>query len=172
MKSLLYITSVFAISFLGIFAESELSVNFKIPEKIKSGESFVLDIEIDKGDIENFSKLQLNIPEGFTAELIDCKNGTFTFYDQKIKLIWISLPKDPKFNVQVKINVDTIKVGEFNFTGKISYILEGTRKEKELKTPTFKIEKYSAPSEISKLKNNKNLQEKTNALNTNIKEIN
>ena len=162
MKSLLYITSVFAISIFGIFAQSELSVNFNLPEKIKAGESFILDIEIDKGDIANFSKLQLNIPKGFSAELIDCKNGTFTFYDQKIKLIWISLPKAPKFNVQVKINVDTNNIGQFDFKGKISYILGSTRKEKELKTPIFNIEKYSKPSEITKLRNNEKTINKNN----------
>ena len=122
MKSLLYISSIFAISIISLFTQSELSVNFNIPEKITAGESFVLDVEIDKGDIANFSKLQLNLPEGFSAELIDGKTGTFTFYDQKIKLIWIALPEAPKFNIQVKINVDPSKAGQFNFAGKISYL--------------------------------------------------
>ena len=155
MKSLLYLTSILTISIVGIFVQSELSVNFNLPEKIKAGESFILDIEIDKGEISNFSKLQLNLPQGFSAELVDGKNGTFTFYDQKIKLIWISLPEVPKFKVHIKINVDSDKVGQFNFDGKISYVIGGTRKEKPLTTPKFDIQAYSKPSQITKLDNNK-----------------
>ena len=155
MKSLLYLTSILTISIVGIFVQSELSVNFNLPEKIKAGESFILDIEIDKGEISNFSKLQLNLPQGFSAELVDGKNGTFTFYDQKIKLIWISLPEVPKFKVHIKINVDSEKVGQFNFDGKISYVIGGTRKEKPLTTPKFDIQAYSKPSQITKLDNNK-----------------
>ncbi len=105
-----------------------------------------MDIEIDKGDISDFAKLQLSLPEGFSAELFEGKEGTFTFYDQKIKLIWISLPAEPKFNVKLKIDYDTSLVGDYNFKGKISYVLEGERKNKELISPTFKITPKSKPT--------------------------
>lgn len=143
MKSLIYVSSIFLISIAGFFAQSELNVNFKIPNKVIAGQSFVMDLEIDKGDIANFSKLQLNLPEGFTAELLEGKTGTFTFYDQKMKLIWIALPEDPIFNVQVKISVDPSKAGSFNFAGKISYVVGSERKEKQLVSPKFSVEPNS-----------------------------
>ena len=67
-----------------------------------------MDVKINKGEISNFAKLQLNFPEGFTAELLEGKGGTFTFYDQKMKLIWISLPSDPEFTVKLKVATDPI----------------------------------------------------------------
>ena len=139
MKSLLIASSFLVISIASFFTPSEINVNFNAPSSTTSGESFILDVEIDKGNISDFAKLQLSLPEGFSAELFEGKEGTFTYYDQKIKLIWISLPAEPKFNVKIKINCDTSLVGDYNFKGKISYVLEGERKNKELISPTFNI---------------------------------
>ena len=139
MKSLLIVSSFLVISIASLFSPSEINVTFDTPSAITSGESFIMDIEIDKGDISDFAKLQLSLPEGFSAELFEGNEGTFTFYDQKIKLIWISLPSDPKLNVKIKIGCDTSLTGDYNFKGKISYVLEGERKNKELVSPTIKV---------------------------------
>jgi hypothetical protein len=144
MKSLLYISSLIVLSVVSIFNQSDLNVSFNIPNKVIAGKSFILDIDIDKGNIADFSKLQLDLPKGFSAELLDGKKGTFTFFDQKLKLIWLSLPKDPIFKVQIKINVEDYKVGNFNFSGKISYLVGGNRQEKILITPKFIVD--SAPN--------------------------
>jgi hypothetical protein len=139
MKSLLIVSSFLVISIASLFSPSEIIVTFDTPSVITSGESFIMNIEIDKGDISDFAKLQLSLPEGFTAELLEGKEGTFTFYDQKIKLIWISLPSDPKLNVRIKIDCDTSLIGDYNLKGKISYVLDGERKNKELLSPTIKV---------------------------------
>ncbi len=146
MKSLLIASSFLILSIASIFTTSEINVTFNAPSSIIAGESFIMDIEIDKGDISDFAKLQLSLPEGFSAELFEGKEGTFTFYDQKIKLIWISLPTEPKFHVKLKIACDTSLVGDYNFKGKISYVLEGERKNKELISPIFKIMPKSKPA--------------------------
>lgn len=155
MKSLLIASSFLVISIASLFTPSEINVNFNAPSSITSGESFIMDIEIDKGDISDFAKLQLSLPEGFSAELFEGKEGTFTFYDQKIKLIWISLPAEPKFHVKLKISCDTSLVGDYNFKGKISYVLEGERKNKELISPTFKVTPKSKPTSPTIVSTNK-----------------
>ena len=121
-------SSVLILSIASLFTQSEVNISFKSPESVVAGMSYIMEIEVDKGDISNFAKLQLSLPEGFTAELLNGEGGTFTFYDQKIKLIWISLPADPKFIVQVKVNTESSIQGDFNFNGKISYIIDGDRK--------------------------------------------
>jgi hypothetical protein len=149
MKSLLILSSFLVVSIASFFSLPELNVTFGTPSVITSGESFIMDIDIDKGDISDFAKLQLSLPEGFTAELLEGEGGTFTFYDQKIKLIWISLPSNPTINVKIKIDCDTSLIGDYNLKGKISYVLEGERKNKELLSPTIKINPES-PNIVSK----------------------
>lgn len=167
MKSLVYLSSIFLVSLTSFFIQSELNVKISIPQNVSSGQSFLMDLEIDKGDIANFSKLQLNLPNGFTAELIEGRTGTFTFYDQKMKLIWISLPEDPIFNVQVKIIVDEKLKGKFNFDGKISYVVGSERKEKLLESQEFNVVE-STGKEIQKSDGLTNLTQAaaSNELNT------
>jgi hypothetical protein len=145
MKSLLILSSFLVVSIASFFSLPEINVTFGTPSVITSGESFIMDIDIDKGDISDFAKLQLSLPDGFTAELLEGEGGTFTFYDQKIKLIWISLPSNPTINVKIKIDCDTSLIGDYNLKGKISYVLEGERKNKELLSPTIKINPESKP---------------------------
>jgi hypothetical protein len=144
MKSLLLVSSFLVVSIASLLSPSEINVTFDSPSSVSVGETFIMDIEINKGDISDFAKLQLSLPEGFTAELFEGKEGTFTFYDQKIKLIWISLPPEEKFNVKIKIGCDTSLVGDYTFKGKISYVLEGERKNKELTSPTITINQKPA----------------------------
>tara|TARA_Y100000589_G_scaffold314762_1_gene337467 strand:+ start:158 stop:1843 length:1686 start_codon:yes stop_codon:yes gene_type:complete len=162
MKSLFIASSFVLISIASLFTPSEINVNFNAPSSITAGESFIIDIEIDKGEISDFAKLQLNLPEGFSAKLYEGKEGTFTFYDQKIKLIWISLPSEPKFNVKLKIDCDTSLVGDYNFKGKISYVLEGERKNKELISPIIKITPKSKPTSPTIVSNENNGDETSN----------
>lgn len=139
MKTILTLSSVIILSFASLFTQSEMNINFKMPQKVTAGASFMLEVEVDKGDISNFAKLQMTVPEGFSIELLQGQGGTFTYFDQKMKLIWISLPTEPKFTVQLKVNTTRELSGDFTFDGKVSYVIEGERQSKILKTPSIKV---------------------------------
>lgn len=144
------VSSALILSVASFFTQSDMNLTFDMPTEVVAGESFILNIDVDKGDISNFAKLQLNFPEGFSAELLEGQEGTFTFYDQKMKLIWISLPSDSKFQVKVKINTDKSITGDFNFNGKISFVFDGERKSKDLVTPRFNISPNAKSTEPGK----------------------
>ena len=153
MKSILVISSALILSMASFFTQSDINVTFDMPSEIVAGESFILNLDVDKGDISNFAKLQLELPEGFSAELYDGKSGTFTFYDQKMKLIWLSLPSDPKFQVKVKINTTKTLNGVFNFNGKISFVIKGERKSKELISSKLSVSPSASAIETVKTAN-------------------
>lgn len=139
MKSIFAASSILILSIASFFTQSEMNISFETPNEIAAGESFIMDVKINKGEISNFAKLQLNFPEGFTAELLEGKGGTFTFYDQKMKLIWISLPSDPEFTVKLKVATDRSIAGDFNFSGKISFVKDGERMSKDLVTSNINV---------------------------------
>lgn len=140
MKSFIIASSMLFIGIASMFTQSEMNLTFNAPDKVRSGESFILDVDVDKGDISTYAKLQLDLPEGFTAELLEGEGGTFTFYDQTLKLIWIALPSQPKFNIKFKINTPNEVAGKFSFSGKVSYVMDGARKSIELTTPEFMVD--------------------------------
>ncbi len=84
------------------------------------GNDYTVEMTIKKGNITGFAKLNENIPAGFTATAINSNKGSFTFTEQKIKLVWVALPQEPEFTISYKISGSAI-MGE-QIDGLLSYI--------------------------------------------------
>ena len=144
MKSILVFSSVLFISIAAIFQTNNVVVTSTLPNYAKPGESVDFEIMVSKGPLGGFSKLQMVFPVGFEVEAIDVKGGTFSFVDQKLKIIWVSLPADPKFSLKFKVNIKNGTTGSFPLEGQFSYIQEGVRTDQNYKTNIFIAEERPA----------------------------
>ena len=88
MKSILVFSSVLFISIAAIFQTNNVVVTSTLPNYAKPGESMDFEIIVSKGGLGGFSKLQMVFPEGFDIEAVDVKEGSFSFEDQKLKIIF------------------------------------------------------------------------------------
>jgi hypothetical protein len=114
--------------FFKTFFNSGPTITTSIPAIIKAGSEFIVEIEINKGNIEGFAKLQQELPEGYTATAIENKGASFTFSEQKVKFIWISLPSEEKFTLSYKVKCDG-NIGETKqISGSFNYLFENDKK--------------------------------------------
>ena len=67
--------------------------------------SYLVEISVNKGNLAGFAKLLETLPAGFTAVSGESKGASFSFNDQKVKFVWVSLPADPEFMVSYKITI-------------------------------------------------------------------
>ncbi len=113
------------ISLLALFSffQSEVSLDLNLPETAKAGDEFLVEITINKGDIEGFARFQQDLPVGFTAIAKQTANGDFRFENQKIKIQWMRIPYDREIVISYAIQVAPTVSGEFSLDGKFSYIL-------------------------------------------------
>jgi hypothetical protein len=144
MKSILVFSSVLFISIAAIFQTNNIIVTSTLPNYAKPGETVDFEVMVSKGSLSGFSKLQMIFPEGFQVEAVDVKGGTFSFVDQKLKIIWVSLPADPKFSLKFKVNIKTGTVGSFPLEGQFSYIQDGVRSNEKFNTNIFIAEEKPA----------------------------
>src|SRR5690606_27608494 len=86
-----------------------------------------VEIKIEKGGIEGFAKFQEELPPGFEAEQINLKGATFTFDQNTIKIIWLSLPPENEFVITYKIKVLNNAPPQLNLGGKFSYLQDNNR---------------------------------------------
>ncbi len=100
---------------------AQVSVSTKLPATVQPGASFNMEVEVAKGDIAGFAKLQQILPPGFTAEQGETANATFSFKDQKVKFLWMALPNGD-FKVSYKVNVDASLSGNQIIEGTFAYI--------------------------------------------------
>lgn len=113
------------ISLLSLFAffQSEVSLRINAPESANAGDEFLVEVTINKGDIEGFARFQQDLPVGFTAIPKQTANAKFDFQNQKVKVQWMQLPFDQQITFTYAIQVAPTISGEFNLGGKFSYIL-------------------------------------------------
>lgn len=112
-----------------IFFGGDVSATQHIPDQAKPGETFMVKVEIKKGDREGFAKWQQKLPEGFIATSVATEGATFSFKNQEVKLIWMTLPKKEAFEVKYEVKTAESTSGNFKLKGKFSYIEENERKD-------------------------------------------
>lgn len=117
---------------------AQVAVTTKLPATAAPGSSFTMEIDIAKGDVSGFAKLQQQLPPGFTAEAGETANATFSFKDQKVKFLWMALPNGD-FKVSYKVAVDASLSGNQIIDGSFAYIKDN------------ETEKFIIPKDIIKI---------------------
>jgi len=111
-----------------------------IYSKTNATNDFVIDIKINKGNVSGFAKLLETLPAGFTAAAMESAGGTFTFVDQKVKYVWVSVPTQTEFSISYKVTVPDGVSGNINIDGVFSYIENDETKKAAITTSTIAID--------------------------------
>ena len=119
---------------INLFMADGLVIEDTTPSSLKPGESKDVTITINKGQVTGFAKLQLDLPEGLTAEAVDTKGASFTFSSQKAKFIWMSLPKDQEFSITYTLTAKSNASGNKVITGVFSYIKDNQRVDYDMQS--------------------------------------
>ena len=98
----------------------------QVPYKSSSGNDIMVNLLVYKQDMNRFAKIEEKIPPGFQAEMVDSKEGLFTFKDGIAKFVWMNLPVDAGFTVSYRLIPDAGKsLEDLKIQGTLSYIMEG-----------------------------------------------
>src|SRR4051812_47140537 len=81
----------------------QVSMRTNLLHTIPLRKSVIFEVRLNKGDLTNFSKLQIEVPEGITIREVESRDGSFTFEDNKAKLIWVATPADSVISVRMKL---------------------------------------------------------------------
>jgi len=141
IKQVIILAQLLGLFFYQLFFIGDLTVTQNMPASIPQGKDTVVEITIDKEGVSGFAKIQQNFPDGFIVEPIDAKGATFSFKDNKLKFIWMSLPEENVFTISYKITPNETVEGNFMLGGKFSFISENERKNIEIPVSNFTIVK-------------------------------
>ncbi len=109
---------------------------------------FTVEITLGKGSISGYCKLQETLPEGFTAKAIDRDNSEFTFVNQVVKFVWVSVSaKQEQLKVSYKVTLDKKVSGAQTIEGLFSYIENDETKKYLLQSGNINIKAPAATSE-------------------------
>lgn len=127
-------TIILLLNFLGLFfyqsiLEEDISADLEFPKYVQAGDTFKVSITINKSDYVGFAKWQQELPKGFIASKAESGDATFSFKNNTLKFIWLSMPEEEQFSVSYLIYVDPELSGVFDMHGKYSFIVDNERKD-------------------------------------------
>lgn len=87
----------------------------------------MIEVIINKMDLQHFAEFKQTLPEGFSAIEANSGSADFSFKDQQVKFTWLRLPREPKITVSYKIQVSEHAKGKFKLPGQFIYIYKNQR---------------------------------------------
>lgn len=145
IKSLLLTSTFLGSLILGLFMADGVVIEDNTPSTLQTGSKKIVEININKGAVTGFAKLQLEIPEGLKAIPVETNGASFTFSSQKAKFIWMSLPSDQSFSVSYYLEAEDYAKGTKVITGVFSYIKENQRIDYDLQSKTVEVLENEVP---------------------------
>lgn len=128
VKYFLILSNLIGVVLISFFTDQNFSISLTAPETVKAGEEFMITLQIEKGDIQSFSRFSQELPYGLTATRLNSSNADFSFEEQRVRLIWLKLPPEPTITVTYSIKVHERLKGSFTLGGEFSYIEGNDRK--------------------------------------------
>lgn len=102
-----------------------------------SGEFYTVTTKISQKNLEGFSKLVDQLPNGFTAEAIKTNGGVFSFKNNEAKILWMASPKEEEFEVAYKVIPNGADLKDYDLNGIFSYLENDVTQQKILNATTF-----------------------------------
>lgn len=129
-----------------LFFTGGVTVSHNIPASAEPGTDFTVELTINKGSVAGFAKLQLDLPEGFTAVVVEKSTANFAYVNNAAKFIWMSIPSDEEFKVSLTISVPAGATGDKTIAGTLSYILDNGKQKVPIEPVTIQITPDGAPA--------------------------
>ena len=139
IKAIIIFFSYLSFLLLGIFNSDTVLVENNTPAVLAPGARSLVEVNVRKGDVQGFSKLELTLPDGFIATPGDIKGASFTFSGDKAKFVWMNLPDEAIFKVTYYIESEPGVEGAYEVKGTFSYVRENIREDIYIPTRTIVV---------------------------------
>lgn len=154
---ILYTLSLFATySLIG-----QVYVRQVVPDSTEAGQYFDIMLQIIKPNISGISRIQYDLPAGFSPYTKDNNGATFLAEENVVKLIWMSIPTEDSITVTFTVNVDQAIKGIHKLSGLFSYVGEEAKisidipiKEIYIVNTSEPVTIYALPDSTALLANN------------------
>jgi hypothetical protein len=122
-----------------LMAQDPVTVKMTVPSVVGAGQEFRVSISIDKGDLEEFSRLQQELPAGLEATQENSGSADYSFDNRRIRFIWLKLPPENPILLSYKVMVNERLKGTFTLGGEFSFVENNERKSVSLPSENINI---------------------------------
>src|ERR1700744_4613033 len=108
----------------------DLNITNNLPASANAGDAIDAQYTLTKAaTMGSFAKFQLDLPAGFQAQSTEIKGGNFTFENNRVKIVWVSLPGDASFDFVFKLTPSANISGDVKVAPQFFYLENNVKKE-------------------------------------------
>ncbi len=120
-----------AILVLNFSTGQHVYLEIKAPPVAEAGSTVEVEIELHKSSLTGFARFQQELPYGVTASPVLPADVNFSFEENTLTLIWLSLPREEKIRIQYQLHIHERLKGDLQLGGTFSYIEDNQRMAKD-----------------------------------------
>ncbi len=149
--------------FIGFAQQAQVTMVTNLPPIVAPTAELKVEVKINKGTIGNFSKYEMELPQGFEATEGNSKTGYFTFEKGRVKIVWVTIPTEAEFIVSFKMR-SPLATGPYILYHKFLYMDNGVKKEVNGQQIDLKVDPTGVTKTLSYLPDEPEEVVKTNTL--------
>ena len=111
-----------------VHSQDPITVRMDVPAQVVAGEEFLVTVDIEKGNLEEFSRFQQELPAGLIAVQDNSGTADFSFDNQRVRFIWLKLPAEANLSISYNVRVHERLVGDLTLFGEFSYVENNERR--------------------------------------------
>jgi hypothetical protein len=112
--------------------DNGISVTSTIPSSMAGGKEVTLEITVNKGAMNGFAKLQLDLPAEFEVKSAEEKGATYTYNEGIAKWVWAVLPSENEIVIKVVVVPSAANLGPKTISAKYSYVENNVKQVVEM----------------------------------------
>jgi len=130
IKGLLFLLNLLGLFLCRLFFPVTVDVSQTIPASAEINKSFIVQVTINKGDLNGIGKFTEKFPAGVTAVPIDNGGSQTNFDNNTLEFSWDALPNDGVLNVSFRVDVGaSASTGRDTLTGRFLYTADNQKLE-------------------------------------------
>jgi hypothetical protein len=126
------------INSLGLFifslfnGDNGITLTSNIPANMVAGQEVVIELKLNKGGMNGFGKLQLELPEGIIVKESEDKGANYSYDAGIAKWLWAALPTESEITVKLTLFVEASALGAKTISSKYSYVENNVKQVVEM----------------------------------------
>jgi len=133
IKYLFIIINTLSLFVFGLFTgDNGITVTNTIPANMVAGQDVTIELKVNKGAMNGFAKLQLELPEGILVKEAEDKGANYNYNAGIAKWVWAALPMESEIVVKITLFVEASSLGAKTISAKYSYVESNVKQVVEM----------------------------------------
>lgn len=122
-----------------LFNGDPVTVSASFPAIMTAGQEVSIELKVNKGAMNGFARLQLDLPEGITIKQSEDKGSEYSYDNNIAKWVWAAQPEDNEIVIKLTVQASETTSGAKTINARFSYVEDNNKQVVEMEPLTVSV---------------------------------